>query len=68
MTAIVALGDLFAREILEGRSRHDDLEGQTVEILQEAVGIPWAELIEHRNAILEEIKKAQIFLQISGKG
>ena len=68
MTAIVALGDLYAREILEGRSRHDDLEGQTVEILQEAVGIPWAELTEHRKAILEEIKKAQIFLQISGKG
>ena len=68
MTAIVALGDLFTREVLEGRSRFRDLKGQTIEILQEAVGIPWSELVEYRKTIVAEIQKAQIFLRVSGKG
>ena len=68
MTAIVALGDLYAREVLEGKPRCEDLENQTIDNLQKTVGIPWSELTEHRKTIVEEIKKAQVFLRVSGKG
>jgi hypothetical protein len=68
IAAIVALGDLYAREVLEGRPRCDDLENQSIDSLQKTVGIPWSELTEHRKTIVEEIKKAQVFLRVSGKG
>jgi HD-like signal output (HDOD) protein len=68
ITAIVALSDRYAREIIEGRSRCDDPGHHTLDRLIETIGISWPDLKEHRKTILAEIEKAQIFLRVSGKG
>ncbi len=64
LTAIVALGNIYANIMKAGSSPNCYLENQMINDLREQVGVSWSTLFEQSEAILEKIENAKIFLQV----
>ena len=64
LTSIVALGNIYANDVLVGPSLDGNSEKQKANDLLDQIGISWSMLADHRETILDELENAKIFLQV----